>query len=159
MFDKCLWLKIKNKSIIDIHNYICSKYSHISFEPHVTINTKVNTSYINSYIDKFKSHKPKIIIDLSKPIISDCDLFDDVEFYSIYINVNVIDFPMPKECNPHISFAYRINNDFSKKNIDDIVKILLMSDDTVYIDYEPVLSVEKCELSNKVWSGNEIMIR
>lgn len=158
MFGKCLWLKIKNKSIIAIHKSISSKYSHISFEPHITINTKVNTNYINNYIDKFKIHKPKIIIDLSKPIISYCDLFDDVEFYSIYINVKVIDFPMPKECNPHISFAYRINNDFSKKNMDDIVKTLSMFNDIIYIDDEPILSLENCDLQNKAWIGNDIKL-
>ena len=159
MFGKCLWLKIKNKKLIDIHKHISNKYSHISFEPHVTISTKVNTNYINNYIDKFRKHKPKILIDLSQPIICDCDLFDDIEFYSIYISVKVIDFPMPKECNPHISFAYKINNDFSKNDVNDIVKILSESSNTIHIDYEPILSVQTCELSKKPWVGNNIMIQ
>ena len=154
MFGKCLWLKIKNKDIIDMHKSICDKFSHISFSPHVTICTKINDKYVEKYIEIFKTHKPKIIIDFSKSIICDCCIFDNVEFYSIYIYVKVIDCPMPKGCNPHLSLAYRINNNFSKKNIQDIIGLLKNN----YIECDAVLAVETCELTNSIWKGTEIKV-
>jgi hypothetical protein len=42
--------------------------------------------------------------------------------------------------------------------MDDIVKTLSLFNDIIYIDDEPILSLENCDLQNKPWIGNDIKL-
>ena len=145
MFGKCLWLSIAFKNqIYAIHQKIMNKHSDIKFNPHVTVKTNTNNKFINNW---YTNNKNSIII-LNKPLI--ITQTRNNNFYSLQTDVVVKNAVFEKNQKPHISFAYRLNKPFTKKEIEDVQNEV---NNITVTKCNPFVSCEICNFDNDYWMG------
>lgn len=113
-FNFCLWF-------INSEDHVWKKYTN-GFYPHLTIKSKLDYENALELYETIKNSEP-ITVKLKNEVIHS----NENGFHALYFKVDLISNTnnyLKEIKNPHISFRYQYNKDFSEKEIETLQTIV-----------------------------------
>lgn len=137
MFNHCLWYRIYNAELVKIIKNLSVIFKTEAFTPHLTIDHSLSFSNSVALFNTIKCDDIPQFILLDKPYQTQTD-----SFYAIqqdYINTTLSSSKVY-----HISLAYRVDNCFTKDEID------------MLNNYPIPNTIQKEEMRIELWSCNSM---